>query len=108
MFKKYFFPEYNIRYISHESLKFGDIEIEKRKLHPSKKLIDVDKKRSVPDVHLPIANIKKHSLGQYASSLHKWMDITMPKGTKSISFEIKDKVLQKKYISRLGIRSTAL
>ena len=44
MFKKYFFPEYNIRYISDESLKFGDIEIEKRKLHPFKRLIDVNKK----------------------------------------------------------------
>ena len=40
MFKKYFFPEFDIRYISHESLKFGDIEIEKRKLHSSKTLID--------------------------------------------------------------------
>ena len=42
MFKKYFFPEYDIRYISSESSKFGDIEIEKRKLHSSKKLIDAD------------------------------------------------------------------
>ena len=42
MFKKYFFPEYDIRYISDESLKFGDIEIEKRKLHSSKTLIDAD------------------------------------------------------------------
>ena len=40
MFKKYFFPEFDIRYISHESVKFGDIEIEKRKLHSSKTLID--------------------------------------------------------------------
>ena len=42
MLKKYFFPEYDIRYISNEFLKFGEIKIENGKLHSSKKSIDTD------------------------------------------------------------------
>ena len=108
MFKKYFFSEYDIRYIGNEFLKFGATEIKIRKLHSSKKSIDTGdihiKKKLVPDAFA----YRKHKETDPRPLFIGFAQVngykSTYKDTKSISFKIKGKVMLKKYIAQLGIR----